>query len=167
MGIALAEGLKWKRHIAAAAGKKESVPLSLFMEKNVEVEEDFFTMAAVFWAEVVWTGREQQKAWRSSMETDERASRRVVMLETRDLGIKWPQGHTVKFKGTSSGGHEGGLPAGCEDVVCETSQDGNWKKWAAKHDCEEKFAKTCGWSQSKQCYGGRLTNRGRASTDMC
>ena len=44
--------------MAAAAGKKESVSLSLFMEvNNLEFEEDLSTMATLLWAEGVWVGR--------------------------------------------------------------------------------------------------------------
>ena len=48
VGIALKERLKLSRHMAAAAGKKESVSLSLFMEvKSLEVEEELSTMATL------------------------------------------------------------------------------------------------------------------------
>ena len=49
VGIAPAEGLKLRR-MAAAAGKKESVSSSLFMEvNNLEVEEDSATVATLLW----------------------------------------------------------------------------------------------------------------------
>ena len=58
VGIAPTERLKLRRQLAAAAGKKESVPLSLFMNvKSLEVEEDLSTMAALAWAEGVWLRR--------------------------------------------------------------------------------------------------------------
>ena len=44
--------------MAAAAGKNESVSLTLFMDVNdLEVEEDFSTMPTLFWAEGVWMGK--------------------------------------------------------------------------------------------------------------
>ena len=44
--------------MAAAAGKEESVSLSLFMEvNNLEVEEELSTMATLAWAEGVLLGR--------------------------------------------------------------------------------------------------------------
>ena len=53
--------------MAAAAGKKSTTSLSLFMEAyGVKVEEELPTVATQFWAEGVWTGkwrREQKKAW--------------------------------------------------------------------------------------------------------
>ena len=54
--------------MAAAASKKESVSLSLFMEvKNLEVEKELSTMATLAWAEGIWVGRwarEQKESWR-------------------------------------------------------------------------------------------------------
>ena len=53
--------------MAAAAGKKSTTSLSLFMEaKGLEVEEELSTLATQYWAEGVWTGkwyREQREAW--------------------------------------------------------------------------------------------------------
>ena len=47
-----------RRQIVAAAGKKESVSLSLFMELNSqEVEEDLSTMATLSWTEGVGVGK--------------------------------------------------------------------------------------------------------------
>ena len=68
MGIAPTERLKLRRQMAAAAGKKESVSLSLFMQVNdLEVEAELSTMATQAWAEGVWIGKwptEQKEAWR-------------------------------------------------------------------------------------------------------
>ena len=62
--------------MAAAAGKKSTTSMSLFMEAyGLEVEEELSTLATEYWAEGVWTGRGLAGA---------------VMCETRDLGIKWP-----------------------------------------------------------------------------
>ena len=58
---------------AAAAGKKASASLSLFMEvNNLDVEEELSTMPMLAWAEGVWLGRwrkEQLKAWRKQIAT--------------------------------------------------------------------------------------------------
>ena len=44
--------------MAAAAGKKSTTSLSLFMEAfGLGVEEGLSTMAAQTWAEVAWTGK--------------------------------------------------------------------------------------------------------------
>ena len=48
VGIAPTEKLKLRQMAAAAAGKKESVSFSLFMEvNNLEVEEELSTMATL------------------------------------------------------------------------------------------------------------------------
>ena len=75
--------------MAAAAGKKESVSLSLFMDvTDLEVEEALSTMATLAWAEGTW------QAWRQPRELAGAA-----MCETCDLGIKWPWWHTLVFEG--------------------------------------------------------------------
>ena len=56
-GMAPTERLKLRRQMAAAADKKSSTSLSLFMDS---------TMATQYWAEGVWTGKwcyEQKEAW--------------------------------------------------------------------------------------------------------
>ena len=56
-----------RRQMAAAAGKKSTTSLSLFMETyGLEVEEELSTMAIQYWAEGVWIGtwsHEQKEAW--------------------------------------------------------------------------------------------------------
>ena len=71
MGIAPTERLKFRRQLAAAAGKKESVPLSLIVDADkLEVEEVHSTMATRAWVEGSWMGRwarEQNWAWRKQI----------------------------------------------------------------------------------------------------
>ena len=44
--------------MAAAAVKKSTTSLSLFMEASVfEVEEELSTMATQYWTQGVWTGK--------------------------------------------------------------------------------------------------------------
>ena len=83
--------------MAAAAGKKSTTSLSLFMEAyGLEVEEELSTMANQYWAEGVWTGKwhhEQREAWtRQIQEVQTRHQVRclagAVMCETRDLVTK-------------------------------------------------------------------------------
>ena len=66
-GLAPTERLKLRRQMAAAAGKKNTTSLSLFMEAyGLEVEEDLSTLATQNWAEGVWTRKwhhEQREAW--------------------------------------------------------------------------------------------------------
>ena len=92
--------------MVAAAGKKRTTSLSLFMAAyGFEVEEELSTMATQYWAEGIWTGKwhhERKEAWvRQIQEVQVRRQVRgptgAVMCETRDLGIKWPHWHTLIF----------------------------------------------------------------------
>ena len=86
VGIAPTERLKLRRQMAAAASKKESVSLSLFMEVyDLEVQEELSTKVTLFWAEV--------QMWRQV-----RGPAVAVMCESRDLGITWPPWHTLMFE---------------------------------------------------------------------
>ena len=120
--------------MAAAAGKMESVWLSLFKEvNNLEVDEELSTVATLAWAEGVWLGRwvsEQQKSWRKNIFEVQtwrqvRGPAGAVMCETRDLGNKWPQWHTLLFEGqVTLDMRVGGLPAGREGDAGATRHDG-------------------------------------------
>ena len=62
VGIAPTEMLRLRRHMVAAAGKKELVSLSIFIEvTNLDVEEELSTMATLAWAEGTWMGRWARK----------------------------------------------------------------------------------------------------------
>ena len=65
--MAPTERCKLRRQMAAAAGKKSTTSLSLFMEAcGLEVEEEHSTLATQYWADGVWTGKwyhEQREAW--------------------------------------------------------------------------------------------------------
>ena len=96
-GMSPMERLKLRRQMAAAAGKKSSTSLSLFMEVHgLEVEDELSTMATQCWAEGVWTGKWSHEQKRSLDEANSRSSDvetvertcRSVMCETRDLGHK-------------------------------------------------------------------------------
>ena len=58
VGMSPTERLKLRRQLEAAAGKKSSTSLPLFMEAyGLEVEDGISTMATQYWAEGVWTGK--------------------------------------------------------------------------------------------------------------
>ena len=58
VATSLAERLKLRRQMAAAAGKTESVSSSLFMElNNLEIGEELSTMPTLSWTEGVWMGK--------------------------------------------------------------------------------------------------------------
>ena len=90
VGMSPTERLKMRRQMAAAAGKKSTTSLSLFMEAyGVEVEEEPSTMAIQYWAEGVWAGKwslEQIREVQTWKQVTGLAG--AVMCETRDLGIK-------------------------------------------------------------------------------
>ena len=74
VGMSPTKRLKLRREMAAAAGKKSTTSLSLFIEApGLEVKDEISTMATQYWAEGAWTGK-----W--SHEQKEGA----VMCETRD-----------------------------------------------------------------------------------
>ena len=100
------ERFKLRRQMVAAAGKKSTTSLSLFMETyGLEVEEELSTMATRCWAEGVWTNTwpvGQKEAWMTQIrevqtwKTGERPAG-AVMCETRDMDFKWPCWHTLVF----------------------------------------------------------------------
>ena len=66
--MAPTERLTLRRQMAAAAGKKESTSLSLFLEVcGLDVEEELATVTTQAWAEGVWIGKrhtERKEVWR-------------------------------------------------------------------------------------------------------
>ena len=71
--MAPTERLKLRKQMAAAAGKKSTTSLSLFMEAyGLAAEEELATMATQNWAEGVWTGKMAARTKRSWDEADER-----------------------------------------------------------------------------------------------
>ena len=98
VGMSPTERLKFRRQVAAAAGKKESTTsLSFVMEAyGLEVEEELSTMATQYWR------HERKEAWRRQIQEvrtwkQVRGLAGAVMCETHDLGIKWPYWHTLVF----------------------------------------------------------------------
>ena len=55
VGMVPTERSKWRRQMAAAAGKEGTTSLSLFVEAyGLEVEEELSTLATQYWAEGAW-----------------------------------------------------------------------------------------------------------------
>ena len=133
--------------MAAAAGKKESVSLSLEMEvKDLEVVKELSTLATQSWAEEVWIGKmacrtkkrrggfrffEVQK-WRQV-----RGPAGVVVCESRDLGIKWLQWYTLWFDGQGWVDMQFVCPRNMNKMLLKQVRTIYWKKWASRHECEE------------------------------
>ena len=59
------------------------------------------------------------------------------MCETRDLGIKWPQWHTLLFEGQSRVDMRVVCPRDVQNMLLKQVRTTYWKKWATKHECEE------------------------------
>ena len=125
--------------MAAAAGKKSTTSLSLFMEAcGLEVEEELPKLATHFWAEGVWTGkwyRERREAWMKQMQEVQlwrqvRGPAGAVMRETLDLGVKWPHWHTLIVEGEIRVDMRNACPEDVHKVLLQRARTVYWKKWA-------------------------------------
>ena len=99
VGMSSTERLKLRRQMAAAAGKKSTTSMSLFMEAyGIEVEEELFHRGHSVFGRRSLDRKMESRAERSLDEADSRGSNvETVMCETRDLCIKWPYWHTLIF----------------------------------------------------------------------
>ena len=88
LGIALTERLKVRRRVAAAAGKKDSTLLTVFLAVNRLQEQELDRKVAE-------GGRSVEKA--DFEEVQRRGQEQVVHLQTRYLGVTWPQRHNLMF----------------------------------------------------------------------
>ena len=140
------ERLQLRRQVAAAAGKKSTTSLSLFMEAyGLAVQEELSTLATQYWAEGTWTGKwyyEQCEVWMEQIQEVQswkqvRGPAGAVMCETRDLGIKWPQWHTLIFEGEVNIVMRYVFPKDVKKMLLQQARTVCWKKWAAKHEYEE------------------------------
>ena len=122
--------------MAAAAGKKSTTSLSLFMEAcGIVVEEELATSATQYWAEGVWTGKWHHEQREASMRQvrevqmwrQVRGLAGVVMCETRDLGVNWPHWHTLIWDLFAQN---------VKNMLLQHAGTVCWKKWAAKHEYE-------------------------------
>ena len=136
MVMAPTERLKLRRQMAAAAGKKSTTSLSLFMEAfGLAVDEDLSTLATQYWAEGVWTGiwyQEQQEAWMNQVREVQtwrqvRGPPGAVMCETRDLGCKWPFWQTWIFEGDRSIDMRYVCPKDVKKLLLQQARKVYWK----------------------------------------
>ena len=138
-------------------GRKENDLPFLFVETyGREVEEELSTMATQYWAEGGQIGKcchEQKKPWMRQIQEVQtwkqvRGPAGAVMCEIRDLGIKWPQRHTLMFEGEVS-------------VDMRYTSSRNVKKmlvqqWAAKHEYQE--LREGSWSEPALALLRKTTN---------
>ena len=54
-----------------------------------------------------------------------------------DLGIKWPQRHSLIFEGQTRVDMRYVCPKGAKNMLVQQARSAYWKKWAAKHEYEE------------------------------
>ena len=54
------------------------------------------------------------------------------MCETRDLGIKWPQWHTLIVEGQAQADMRYVCPKDVKKMLLKQARTVHWKKWAAK-----------------------------------
>ena len=59
------------------------------------------------------------------------------MCESRDLGIKWAQWHTFLFEGRVAADMRVVCPQDGKKMHLKQDRMVCWKRWAAKHVCEE------------------------------
>ena len=59
------------------------------------------------------------------------------MCEIRDMGIKWPQWHTWIFEGQGRVHMRVVCPQDVKKMLLRQAIMVHWRKWAAKHECEE------------------------------
>ena len=132
--------------MAAAAGKKSTTSLSMFMEAyGLEMEEEPSTVATQYWAGVVWTGKwshELKEAWMRKIHEVQtwkqvRGPAGAVMCETRDHGIEWPYWHTLIFGKDTKIDMICVCPKDVKKMLVQTVRSVCWKKWAAKHEYEQ------------------------------
>ena len=146
VGIAPTARLKLRRHIATAAGNKESVFLSQFTEVNdLEVVEDLFTMAKLFCMECVWMCgwvKEQQIASRTQIFEVQtwkqvRGCAGAVICETRELGFQSPQWHILLFEEQVAVDLRVVRPQNVIMMFLEPATMVYWRMWGAKHECDD------------------------------
>ena len=61
----------------------------------------------------------------------------AVLCETRDLGIKWPQWHTLLVEGQVAADMRAVCPKDVKKMFLKQARTVYWKKWAATHEHEE------------------------------
>ena len=90
----------------------------------------------------------------------------AVLCETRDLGIKWPQWHTLLVEGRVAADLRAVCPKDVKKMFVKRARMVCWKKWAATHEHEElKEGVVAG---ADPCYAAKKDKMrcGRTSTEM-
>ena len=72
-----------------------------------------------------------------------RGPKGAVMFETRDLGTHWPQWCTLLFEGRAAVDMRVVCPQDVKSMLLKQARMVYWKRWAAKHECEEMKEGVC------------------------
>ena len=76
------------------------------------------------------------------------------MCETRDLGIKWPQWHTLMFEGQETVDMRVVCPQDVKKMLLRQARMACWRMRAAKH--ERRVDRQAPYFDAKACCGRRL-----------
>ena len=113
--------------MAAAAGKKRTKTLSVFMEANgLEIEEELSTLATQYCAEGVWTGKwnhEHREAWMKKVREVQtwrqvRGPAGAVMCQTRDFGYQVAASARLDIRRRQKNRHGISVPKRCKETCC-------------------------------------------------
>ena len=89
----------------------------------------------------------------------------AVMCETRDLEIEWPHWHTLIFEGDRRIDVRYVCPKDVKKMLVQQARSVYWKKWAAKHACEE-LKEVFGWSRLWPCCARKQKKTCQKSIEM-
>ena len=124
--------------MAASAGKKESVSLSLVMEVNPLWQRSFIFRLRRCVDEKMERraadGVKEKQIFEVQTWRQVRRLAGAVMCETRDLGIKWAQWHTLLFEEQVARDMRVVCLQDAKKMFLKQARMVCWKKSAAKHD---------------------------------
>ena len=91
---------------------------------------------------VIGLHTEQKEAWRKQIFEVQtwkqvRGPAGAVWYETRDLGVKWPQWHTLLFEDQGRVDMRVVCPRDVRKMLQKHVRTTYWRKWATKHEYEE------------------------------
>ena len=133
--------------MAAAAAKKESTSLSLLLWKCMVLK---WKRSSLPWPRnlgqkesgLVNGPQRQKEAWRRHIREVQawwqvRGLAGAVLCDTRDLGMKLLQWHTLILEGQVKVEMRYVCPKVVKKMLLKQARTGHWKKWAAEHESEE------------------------------
>ena len=88
------------------------------------------------------------------------------MHETRDLGIQWPQWHTLLFEGHVAVDMGVVYPQDVKKMLLKQARMICWRRWAAKHKCEELKKRSVAGAKPSHVVRKDQGNRGQTCIEM-